>query len=327
MRTNDYMTYKFLREQETKDIPLVKEMHQFGEEGDAHLFTVMSRVKSVTLESVWARLTQDEKRGYADQIIAALRELRKFTAPTPQRADGSPLWDNVIGQCWPKRCHTIPATQDEWFDSLDKDLRAGIARKYATDDEATIEARLQRLRKNFPDNAPFILTHGDLNMGNIMVHDGKILVIIDWEHAGYYPWWVERWASYMHGLSENANELFDMVWAEVESELSFTDFLDKAMAPVDSVADVYQTALIEHTRCHDVWLRPRWCECKPYGGFSNYADEDNEVEHIIDFGRQDRGSRCWLGRDDMKGRTYHQYYAAPVNVSPSLEKEIEALRL
>jgi hypothetical protein len=33
IKTNDYMTYKFLRDNGTKDIPLVEEMHQFGKEG------------------------------------------------------------------------------------------------------------------------------------------------------------------------------------------------------------------------------------------------------------------------------------------------------
>lgn len=51
METNDYMTYKFLRDhdQDTTNIPLVKEMYQFGKEGDQFQFTVMSRAKGVTL--------------------------------------------------------------------------------------------------------------------------------------------------------------------------------------------------------------------------------------------------------------------------------------
>lgn len=83
-------------------------MHQFGKEGDQFIFTVMPRAKGVTLESIWAKLTSEEKRSYADQIIAALRELRQFTAPSRQRVDGSPLRDNVIGHCGPpKLCKAI----------------------------------------------------------------------------------------------------------------------------------------------------------------------------------------------------------------------------
>lgn len=32
-----------------------------------------------------------------------------------------------------------------------------------------------------------VFTHGDLNMRNILVHNGKLSGIIDWETAGWYP--------------------------------------------------------------------------------------------------------------------------------------------
>lgn len=127
IETNDYMTYKFLRDQGTKDIPLVEEMYRFGKEGDKFQFTVMSRAKGVTLESVWAELTPEEKRGYANQIIAALRELRQFTAPSPQRVDRSLLRDKIIGQCWPpKMCRAIPDTKEKRLNDIDEEIRIGI---------------------------------------------------------------------------------------------------------------------------------------------------------------------------------------------------------
>lgn len=58
--SNDWITWKFLRDQGTK-VPLIKDMVQFGEKGDQHQFTVMSRAKGVSLENVWAELTQKEK--------------------------------------------------------------------------------------------------------------------------------------------------------------------------------------------------------------------------------------------------------------------------
>jgi aminoglycoside phosphotransferase (APT) family kinase protein len=41
-----------------------------------------------------------------------------------------------------------------------------------------------------PPAAPYTFTHGDLTNVNIMVENGSITGIIDWEMAGYYPvWW------------------------------------------------------------------------------------------------------------------------------------------
>lgn len=287
IETNDYMTYKFLRDKGTNDIPLVKDMYQFGKEGDEFIFTVMSRAKGVTLESVWAKIGPKEKRGYANQLVMALRELRQFTAPSPQRVDGSPLQDDIIGQCWlSKLCKTIPNTREKWLNNVDEELRIGIERQLeATDDinKPTSEALYHEIQSTFPESAPFVLTHADLNLSNIIVHDGEILAIIDWETAGYYPWWVERWASYQRAVSGNGRELFRMVWAKMSPELSLDDFVDRVYCPVQKAADAYAHAPVEHTHSHDVWLRPRWCECKPYGGRSAGKDLGVESEHEIDY--------------------------------------------
>ncbi|KAH7410475.1 kinase-like domain-containing protein [Phaeosphaeria sp. MPI-PUGE-AT-0046c] len=295
IETNDYMTYKFLRDNGTKDIPLVKEMYQFGKEGDQFVFTIMSRAKGVTLESVWAKSKLKEKKSYANQLVVALRQLRQFTAPSPQRVDGSSLQDNVIGKCWPaKLCKTIPDTREKWLNNIDEELRIGTERflKATMDNnKPTPEALHNEIQSTFPESAPFVLTHGDLNLTNIIVHDGKIVAIIDWEFAGYYPWWVERWASYRRAASGNARELFNFVWARVSPELSHDDFANKVYNPVQKAANVYGYAPIKHTHSHDVWLRPRWCECKPYGGKSSGQSMNAELKHEIDYDYEDDKKR------------------------------------
>jgi aminoglycoside phosphotransferase (APT) family kinase protein len=40
-------------------------------------------------------------------------------------------------------------------------------------------------------SAPIVFTHGDRHSGNVLVHDGQVVGIIDWEIAGWYPDWVE----------------------------------------------------------------------------------------------------------------------------------------
>lgn len=313
--SNEYMTYKFLREQGTKSIPLVDEMYQYGKEGDPFQFTVMSRVKGVTLESIWKKLTRKEKRGYAEQMTAALRELRQFTAPSPQRVDGSPLWDNIIGQCWPpKPCKTIPQTKEEWINALEDELRASIARQPTMTDQSTI---FDKIKSNFPEHAPFVLTHADLNMGNIMVHDGKILAIIDWELAGYYPWWVERFTCYQRALSGNADELFELVWAELDPEHSDEDFGAKVDYAVAEAASLYSCAPIEHTHSHDMWVRPRWCECKPYGGAIIAKDWGAELKHEIVAERKDK--LTWRERRPKKEIKQEE--------TDTLDKQLEKVQL
>lgn len=84
---------------------------------------------------------------------------------------------------------------------MEEELLEGISRQLRTRDDTVINARLQELKQNFPDGAPHVLTYGDLNLGNILVHKGKIVAIIDWELAGYYPWWAEVFTSYYRAIS------------------------------------------------------------------------------------------------------------------------------
>lgn len=291
MQTNDYMTWKFLREQGTK-IPLVEEMFQLGKEGDQFQYTIMSRAKGKPLEAVYRQLTRVQRRYIADQLIAALRDLRQHTAPAPQRVDGSPLWDNILGQCWGERmCKTIRPTKEEWLDSLDEELCAGIAVElpYGDDKTATVDSRLQELRNNFPENGTFVLTHADLNLGNIIVDPdtAEVVAIVDWEHAGYYPWWVERWTSWQRNISGDiTGELFSMVWQALYPEQKRKEFIDKVASPVGEVSRAYQAAPVEHTQSHDVWLKPVWCECRPYKGHVHRANWDAEMKHEIVAGQE-----------------------------------------
>ena len=185
-------------------------------------------------------MSQEEKQGYAQQVIAALRELRQFTLPVPRRVDGSSLWDNIIGQCaGAQNRKNIGKTKEEWFWNMDEELRVGLSRNLKTEDKDIIEARLQELKGNFPDGAPYVLTHAYLNSSNIIVNDGKIETIIDWELAGYSPWWVERWASLTRAISEAADELFDMVWAELDPDLDRVQFIQKVAERVTPVSSAW----------------------------------------------------------------------------------------
>jgi hypothetical protein len=251
-----------------------------------------------SLENVWPTLAPEEKEGYVQQMAAALRELRQFTAEFPQRVDGGPLWDNVIANCSSrKRCIKIGKTTDEWFNNMDEELREGIARRLRTRDKAVVEAHLQELKvhvpasdsnttqaltliqQNFPPSAPCVLTHADLNLGNILVHEGKIVAIIDWELAGYYPWWVEILTSYDRSLSDSGPELFDAVWKELGTGLDV--FRDK----IHPVNEAWRYSPVQHTGKTHYWRRPAFCKCQLFGGHIDKHLIDSEERHFVEYDR------------------------------------------
>lgn len=54
---------------------------------------------------------------------------------------------------------------------------------------------LDNLRKCQPSCEPYVLTHCDLNTQKIVVKDGKLAGITDWEWAAYHPVWCEYFSA------------------------------------------------------------------------------------------------------------------------------------
>ncbi|EHK99992.1 hypothetical protein M7I_4075 [Glarea lozoyensis 74030] len=108
------------------------------------------------------------------------------TAPAPYNVEGGKLHDWILGNCNVPRpkCKMIGSSTDEWFGNIEEELREGLAFVHMTRDSAIIDREFQALKDNFPKPEPYVLTHGDLDTSNIIVKDGKITALIDWEHAG-----------------------------------------------------------------------------------------------------------------------------------------------
>jgi hypothetical protein len=280
---NDYITQQFLRNQPSLNIPLVKEMRRLSEPTDQIQFTLMSRAQGVPLDLIWQTLSLEQKSSYKDQLANSLKQLRRFTALGAQKVDGSPLDDVMIGHCFrrhPPTCKKIGYTTDEWFENLAEDLRRGLSKIHKTKDPTMIEEKLQELKDNFPKGDPYVLTHGDLNLSNIIVKDDKIEAIIDWEMSGYFPWWAERWLSLVGGR-DGSDELFDPLWADICPEMDEDTFREKVFSKVTPVILAWGACRTEHPDNRTSWLRPAFCECKPYAGWIKWEDIGNQIEHKI----------------------------------------------
>jgi hypothetical protein len=131
------------------------------------------------------------------------------------------------------------------------------------------------MQQNFPVGPPYVLTHADLNLGNILVHEGKIVAIIDWELAGYYPWWVEIFTSHSRSIGDSGHELFDAVWKELGTSLD--DIWDK----IQPVVNAWRYCPVQHTGKTHYWIRPAFCKCQPFGGNINKSWIDSEERHFV----------------------------------------------
>ncbi|KAL4907194.1 hypothetical protein BDW74DRAFT_189729 [Aspergillus multicolor] len=119
------------------------------------------------------------KVAIADQVVGVRQKLRALTATAIQGVGSGPCYPALL---FSDRGPHGPFDSDaELWDAL----------------SATLQARglppqvLENLKKRLPKCVPYVLTHCDLNLGNIMVEDGTLVGILDWEFAAYYPVWYE----------------------------------------------------------------------------------------------------------------------------------------
>lgn len=142
---------------------------------------VMDYMPGTPLDKVWKTLSSDEKQSIIEDLRGYVSQLQNLKgSPYIGAIDGGVVnignLDTRGGPCDSEKMF------NEWILSdLIADFPA-VLRHYA-------EGSL------FNDHE-IVFTHGDLHRRNILVDNGQITAILDWEFAGWYPEWWEYWASY-----------------------------------------------------------------------------------------------------------------------------------
>ncbi|EPE35019.1 Protein kinase-like (PK-like) [Glarea lozoyensis ATCC 20868] len=279
---NDYITYRWLRSQSGLDIPLLDRMEVLSKPTDKTYLLLMSRAEGEPLTNLWHKLLPEQKESLRGQLFLILKQLRIFTALGAQDVEGGKLDDLLIGDCpVPRpRYKKIGFTADKWFESLKSELQVGLAKKHKTKDMTIIEAEYQKLKGRFPNPEPYVLTHGDLDFSNIIVKDNQITAIIDWEHAGYYPWWAEHYLCGDVAFGQSSSLLFPVLYRlDPGMEARIKDVYNKVL----EVRGLWESCKREHPHYHDRWYRPPFSACEPYAGhfLRGVAGGIQEREHTI----------------------------------------------
>lgn len=156
--------------------PRVHEIKETGKNVDgADEVTIrMDFVEGQTLEKVWPTLSVEEKRDYCRQLRGILERMRQAEWPGTLigSCDGRVVFDpRLYGVKVGEPFHTEEELNKFILDVHDMTpppIRDTLAKHQRTDHR-------------------IVFTHGDLHQGNIMVKDGKITGLLDWEFAGWYP--------------------------------------------------------------------------------------------------------------------------------------------
>ncbi|KAL7275126.1 hypothetical protein RUND412_001945 [Rhizina undulata] len=171
----------FIRRHTKIPVPEVLGIHD-DESSWSYLF--MSYVEGERLQNQWTTMTDEMKSDIQCQLNSMMLELRRLEKP-PSQPLGS-LHYHVCRDATRHAREGPSACESEFIEFLLSAIR-----------QTTIKRRpalVHHVRTIFKEllgkEHGIVLTHGDLHPRNIIVRDGKVVSILDWEMGGWYP---EHW--------------------------------------------------------------------------------------------------------------------------------------
>ncbi|RMZ80305.1 hypothetical protein DV738_g2804, partial [Chaetothyriales sp. CBS 135597] len=180
----------------TTGIPVPKVYCSFLHRKQAYI--VMERIQGgEELPRAWGAMSQEARDAVLLQLRRMISELRGLAASPPgvatgvQSCVGGSLYDARLSGRGNPRWGPFKTIQDfhVWLrrDYSPEDLRRDRRGTHLKDQDASdIEDMISRQDRDGQWASP-VFTHCDLNPSNILVRDGKVVGIIDWEFSGWYP--------------------------------------------------------------------------------------------------------------------------------------------
>lgn len=182
--TYEVEVLRFIREKTTVPVPRVYGVYCFQ---DGTRVVISEYIEGKPLSETWSTLSHEEKLeicGQLRQIVQKLRENRK-----DHYIGGI---GNTVAIDYRKAVLTGgPFTTEEQFNTF---LRSDL-----------FPTARRRLHSTFQEimssNHEIVLTHSDISLRNIIVQNGQIKALIDWEYAGWYPEYWE-YVRFYHQVDE-----------------------------------------------------------------------------------------------------------------------------
>ncbi|KAF2217598.1 hypothetical protein CERZMDRAFT_55043 [Cercospora zeae-maydis SCOH1-5] len=146
---------------------------------------VSERASGARLSEIWKDLDSTTQESIKGQLREQLANMRACTSKTIGRLSDTPTY-NIYDRLATTRCGPFSDEQafDEWCLTRVPVGLWGLQRKRW--------ARwLEKERRKPRNNTKFVLTHGDLTPRNIIVDNGRVTGIIDWERSGFFPEYAE----------------------------------------------------------------------------------------------------------------------------------------
>lgn len=163
---NEAMALRFIKANTTIPVPKVVS-------SDWDRIT-MEYVQGQTLEKAWPVLTSEERSNIIVELRGYIAQLHALPGIYIGRLDGQGV---VLPSFFTRSGGPFGTLAElhEWLVWPPKRLRAGQSMHW------------HQITTQLGADYPIVFTHGDLAARNMLVRDGRIAAILDWEFAGWYP--------------------------------------------------------------------------------------------------------------------------------------------
>ena len=153
-------------------VPRVHDVHTTR---DGTGYIRMDYVHGETLEAVWPSMSAEERKDVARQLRGIVQTMRSANPPPNYigACDGTEVRDTRQYFTY----HAPPCQDEKMFNEF---LLSSLHEITPPLVRAAFPGRLRTHHR-------IVLTHCDLTPRNIIVQDGKIKGLVDWEDGGWYP--------------------------------------------------------------------------------------------------------------------------------------------
>ena len=204
VRLAEAASLRFVREKTSLPVPEV--FDAYVDEGSGHAVIVMEYIEGKDLDAEWDSYTQEQKEHIVRQLKSYLDQLRAIPGNFVGSVDGSHCEDQFFDG--------HPDFSGP-FDSVSA-FHAGLVKVLQATGSYAWTKMVIRFIESLPD-CKIVFTHNDIAPRNILVKDGSIVGIVDWDFAGFYP---EYWEYVGH-----------VCWANWQSSFVQEEVIDRVLKP------------------------------------------------------------------------------------------------